>query len=105
MITTQHVPSDVTDALAALGRISDDEPDLELALCALHAAAILRVCDPPYPPSSSSNRLPLPAREAVDCADLALQRAIEAARTAEEAVRIATARAALRGQSGASFPW
>lgn len=106
-IKTQPVPEHVATAMGALERISVEDPDLDAALRAQLAMATLQATRPPYPPpvQPAEDVAPLPAADAIGVADAALGRAIEVAGGAAAAVRFAAARAALRGEPLAVFPW
>jgi len=104
IIETQPVPVHIARALDALDGIQDDDPDLDECFRAGLAAATLRAVRPPYPPRPTPEAA-VPATAAIETADQALADATEAATTAEEAVRCAAARAALRGEPMESYPW
>ena len=104
IIETQPVPVHIARALDALDGIQDDDPNLDECFPAGLAAATLRAVRPPYPPHPRPEEAVL-AAAAIETADQALAEATEVATTAEEAVRCAAARAALRGEPMESFPW
>lgn len=104
IIETQPVPAHIAHALVVLDSIRDDDPDLDACFRAGLAAATLRAVRPPYPPHPTSEPA-VPAAAAIETADRALADAIEVAATAEEAVRCAAARAAIRGEPMESYPW
>ena len=104
IIETQPVPVHIARALDALDGIQDDDPNLDACCRAGLAVATLRAVRPPYPPRPPPEAA-VPAAAAIETADQALAEATETATTAEEAVRCAAARAALRGEPMESFPW
>lgn len=104
IIETQPVPVHIARALDALDGIRDDDPDLDACCRAGLAAAALCAVRPLYPPRPTPEAS-VPAAVAIQMADQALVDATEAATTAEEAVRCAAARAALRGEFMESFLW
>lgn len=105
MIETQPVPPHIATALAVLNRVSPDDPDMEPAADAVTALGVLTSCRPLYPPLPGPTDPPVPAAEAITQADAALELAIGEARSAEEAVRCAIARRALRGDMDAASVW
>lgn len=104
IIETQPVPEHIARALDALESIGDDDPALDECCRAGLAAATLLAVRPPYPPRPTLEAT-LTAAAAIQAADAALAAATEVATTAEEAVRCAAARAALRGEFMESYPW